>query len=291
MKRDFEEWFKTLKDTVAGWNYYTDFNKVYNNVENLKVELNILNSLIGSNNIEKDFKELVNKYPEVLNVIPILMAIRHDKVKINDKGKLKEFNFKNPNYSIDEYCEFMKKTGLFELFKKHITNNLLDYVKGVEVGLDTNARKNRTGTAMEDLVEEFLIEAGLVKDKTYFKEMRTSEILNRFGIDLNKFNKQKRAEKRYDFVVKTKNILYVIEVNFYSSSGSKLNETARSYKMLAQESKDLQGVEFMWITDGFGWNSAKNNLKETFQKLEHLYNINDLENNIFPLLFIKGEIL
>ena len=160
MKRNFNEWLNKFIDNVADWRYYTDFPKVYNNVDAIKVELNLLNSLINSKDIENDFRNLVTKYPEVLKAVPILIAKRGSEVRIVDKGKDKNFNFNKLNYTIDEYVYFMDKTGLFDLLSNHIISDLLDYVKGVEVGLDSNARKNRTGKAMENIVESFIVDAG-----------------------------------------------------------------------------------------------------------------------------------
>ncbi|MDY0316847.1 MAG: type II restriction endonuclease [Acholeplasmatales bacterium] len=281
MKRNFNEWISKFKDSVADWTYYVDFPKVYKNVDSIKIELNLLNSLINSKDIENEFRTLVSKYPEVLKVVPILLAKRDSEIKIIDKGKDKNFDFFNRNYSIDEYVNFMHKTGLFDLLSTHIISNLIDYVKGVEVGLDSNARKNRTGTAMENIVESFILDAGFIKDVTYFKEMKTSKIRELFGIDLKLESlDESKAEKRFDFVIKTEHKVYAIEVNFYSGGGSKLNETSRSYKMLAQESKEIPNFEFIWFTDGIGWNSAKKNLEETFDVLEHMYNIDDLENGV-----------
>lgn len=281
MKRNFNEWVNKFIDSVADWRYYTDFPKVYNNVDAIKVELNLLNSLINSKDIENDFRNLVTKYPEVLKAVPILIAKRGSEVRIVDKGKDKNFNFNKLNYTIDEYVYFMDKTGLFDLLSNHIISDLLDYVKGVEVGLDSNARKNRTGKAMENIVESFIVDAGFIRDVNYFKEMRTSEIRDRFGIDLQLESlDESKAEKRFDFVIKSNTTVYAIEVNFYSSGGSKLNETARSYKMLAQEASTIPGFKFVWITDGIGWNTARRNLEETFDVLEDIYNINDLESGI-----------
>ncbi len=281
MKRNFNEWIIKFKDSIADWTYYVDFPKVYRNVDSIKIELHLLNSLINSKDIENEFRTLVSKYPEVLKVVPILLAKRDKEIKIIDKGKDKNFDFFNQNFSIDEYVDFMHKTGLFDLLSNHIISDLTDYVKGVEVGLDTNARKNRTGTAMENIVEAFILDAGFIKDVTYFKEMKTSKIKELFGIELTLESlDESKAEKRFDFVIKTEQKVYAIEVNFYSGGGSKLNETSRSYKMLAQESKDIPNFEFVWFTDGIGWNSAKKNLEETFDVLEHMYNIDDLENGI-----------
>lgn len=278
--RDFTQWLATFTDSVATWDYYTDFEKVFNNVEQIRVELNILNSLIGSQNIEEDFKNLVNKYPEVLKCIPILLAKREKEIIVKDLDNDYYFNFSKVNYSVDEYALFMENTGLFDLIQNHIINNLFDYVTGIEVGLDSNARKNRTGHVMEDLVEEFIKKAGFTYNETYFKEMYKSEIEKKWDIDLSNISNDGKSEKRFDFVIKTDTCIYGIEVNFYSGGGSKLNETARSYKTLALESKTINGFEFIWITDGIGWNSAKNNLEETFDILETIYNINDLKNEI-----------
>lgn len=281
MKRNFNNWLSTFKESIADWKYYTDFDKVYKNVDILKFELNLLNSLIGSTNIEQDFRVLVAKYPEVLRVIPILLAKREYEIKITDAGGYRIYNFLNANYSTDEYILFMKNTGLFDLISKHIIRDLTDYVKGVEVGLDSNARKNRTGKAMENFVENYLVKLGFIKNKTYFSQMTAKDINRLFGVDLSNLNGEEKADKRFDFVVKTPNFVYGIEVNFYGGGGSKLNETARSYKMIASESENIQGFKFMWITDGQGWYSARFNLEETFNTLEDMYNINDLECGIF----------
>ena len=285
MKRDFNKWLSEFKDSIATWNYYTDFEKVYKNVENIKVELNILNALICSNNIEDDFKKIIKDYPKTLKVIPILIAKRETEIKISDVNKNYVFNFKDHNYSVDEYADFMKNTGLFELLQNHIIHSLVDYVMGVEVGMDTNGRKNRTGDAMEDLVESYLQKAGLVKEITYFKEMTTTEIKKRWGINLSAIVSTENLEKKFDFVAKHGNTVYGIETNFYSRGGSKLNETARSYYKIAEKAKQVENFEFVWFTDGIGWNNAKYNLKETFEVMEHIYSISDLENGIASEIF------
>ena len=173
----------------------------------------------------------------------------------------------------------MRNSGLFELLQNHIINNLVDYVLGIEVGMDTNGRKNRTGHVMEDLVESYLIKAGFKKGETYFKEMWASDVEKQFGIDLSKLRNDGKAEKRFDFVfVGALGTVYACECNFYGSSGSKLNETARSYKTLFEESKDIDGFQFVWFTDGDGWESAKHNLEETFDIAENIFNLKDLED-------------
>lgn len=278
--RDFNRWIANFRPSIANYEYYVDFKKVFSNVDELKIPLNILNSLIGSKDIESDFKKVATAYPETLRCIPILLAKRENEIMAMDEKGSYTYRFDKPNYTINEYATFMRKTGLFDLIGRHIINNLVDYVTGVEVGLDSNGRKNRGGHLMEDLVERYLIKAGYEKGVSYFKEMYIHEIEERWGIDLSAISNNGDAEKRFDFVVKGDKAVYGIETNFYSSSGSKLNETARSYKTITLEARSLDNFKFVWITDGQGWYKAKNNLKETFDVLEHLYSITDLENGI-----------
>ena len=289
--RNFSEWLSGFRDSVADYGYYIDFEKVHRNVDNIKVELNILNSLIGSKNIETDFENLMRKYPEVLKCIPLLLAVRTNEIYCLDEngGHLFQFDFgkypPNSHAHYERYKYFMRETGLFDLLENHIVNNLVDYATGVETGLDSNGRKNRGGHLMEDLVESFIRKAGFVKGKTYFKEMYIHQITEKWGLDLSAISNQGKMEKRFDFVVKTPNMIYGIETNFYGSGGSKLNETARSYKTLALETDTIDGLTFVWFTDGKGWTSARNNLEETFDEMEHIYNIKDLENGIITEVF------
>ena len=280
MTRIFKEWLATFRPCISDYCYYVDFDKVHKNVDNIKVELNILNALVGSKNIEQDFESIVNKYPETLKCIPLLLAVRSNEISVTDTDGEYIFSFKKQNYSIEEYKMFMRKTKLFELLENHIVSNLVDYATGVETGLDSNGRKNRGGHLMENLVEEYIQKAGFVKNETYFKEMYIHEIENKWNINLSAISNQGKMEKRFDFVAKTDKQIYVIETNFYSSGGSKLNETARSYKTLAQEVATIDGVTFIWFTDGCGWNSAKHNLEETFDILDTVYNIQDLEDGV-----------
>ena len=283
--RDFNTWLSGFRDSIADYGYYVDFEKVHRNVDSIKVELNILNSLIGSKNIEKDFETLVEKYPEVLKCIPLLLAVRANEIYAIDGDGEFTYNFKKPNLSIEQYKVFMRKTGLFDLMENHIINNLVDYATGVETGLDSNGRKNRGGHLMENLVEDFIKKAGFVKDETYFKEMYIHQITKKWGTDLSAISNQGKMEKRFDFVVKTDTQLYVIETNCYTSGGSKLNETARSYKQISQEVDTIDGVTFVWFTDGKGWSSARHNLEETFDVMHHIYNIKDLEDGVIGEVF------
>ena len=290
MSRDFNAWLSGFRDSIADYGYYIDFEKVHRNVDNIKVELNILNSLIGSKNIEADFENLMRKYPEVLKCIPLLLAVRANEIYCQDEngGHLYEFDFgkypPNSHAHYERYKYFMCETGLFDLLENHIVNNLVDYATGVETGLNSNGRKNRGGHLMEDLVESFIKKAGFVKNVSYFKEMYIHEITEKWDIDLSAISNQGKMEKRFDYVIKTSSMIYGIETNFYGSGGSKLNETARSYKTLANEADTIDGFTFVWFTDGKGWTSARHNLEETFDVMEHIYNIKDMEDGIIDTI-------
>lgn len=283
--RDFNKWLENFRDSIASYDYYIDFEKVHRNVDSIKIELNILNSLVGSKNIEEDFEKIIKEYPQTLKCIPILLAVRSNEIYAMDCNGEYTYDFRNMTLSVDEYKSFMKKTGLFDLISNRIVSNLVDYVTGVETGLDSNGRKNRGGHLMENLVESYIRKAGFIKNENYFKEMYIHEITDKWSIDLSAISNQGKMEKRFDFVVKTDDMIYAIETNFYASGGSKLNETARSYKTLAQEVDTIDGFTFVWFTDGKGWNSARHNLEETFDVMENIYNINDMEKGIMNEVF------
>ena len=283
--RDFNVWLSKFRASISNYGYYIDFDKVIRNVDEIKIELNILNSLIGSKDIENDFEMIVTKYPETLSCVPLLLAVRSNEIYAQDEEGAYLYNFKKMNQSINQYKIFMRKTGLFNMISNHLVNNLVDYALGIETGLDSNGRKNRGGHQMEDLVEKYIIVAGFEKEKTYFKEMYLVDIEKKWNIDLSALSNQGKAAKRFDFVIKTENNIYAIETNFYASGGSKLNETARSYKMLSQEADTIEGFEFVWFTDGIGWKSAKGNLRETIEVMEHIYSIDDMEQGIMDEVF------
>ena len=286
MSRNFEEWLNKFRASISGYDYYVNYEKVIENVMKLRIELNILNSLIGSKNIKEDFADIVTRYPETLKCIPLLLAVRGTEIYAQDEEGAFTYNFKEMNYSVEQYEKFMEKTGLFDLLSNHLVNNLIDYALGVETGLDSNGRKNRGGHQMENLVEGYIQKAGFISDVNYFKEMYLSDVEQKWNIDLSALSNDGKARKRFDFVVKTENMIYAIETNFYTGGGSKLNETARSYKMLAQEADGVDGFTFVWFTDGIAWRSAKGNLRETFEVLETIYSIDDIEQGVMKKLFV-----
>ena len=282
-KRNFMDWFRTFRPSIATFSYYADFPKIFSNVDAIKIELNILNSLIGSKNIKQEFESILAKYPNVVKCIPILLAVRSTEISISDENGMFVYAFNGKMHDIPIYSTFMDKSGLFDLMQNHLISNLVDYVTGVETGLDSNGRKNRGGHLMEDLVELYIQKAGFVKDKNYFKEMYISDIAKKWNINLSAISNQGKMEKRFDYVVKTERKIYAIETNFYGSGGSKLNETARSYKTIANEAKMISGFEFVWITDGIGWNSAKNKLQEAYSIIPSVYNLTNISSFIDDL--------
>lgn len=280
-ERSFTQWLSTFRPSINGYGYYTDFQKVYENVERLKLEISLLNSLVGSKHIEADFDSLITRYPECIRAIPILLAVRENEMYCQDERGAVNYRFDKITQDLEQYKYFMQRTGLFDMLSNHIISNLHDYVTGVETGLGSNGRKNRGGHQMEDLVELYLKQAHV----EYYKEMYLADIERKWGIDLSSISAEGTSTKRWDFVVKASSCIYVIETNFYASSGSKLNETARSYKMIAEEAAHIPNFRFVWITDGKGWKRAKGNLEETFHILETMYNIVDMEQGVFLTLF------
>ena len=222
---------------------------------------------------------------EELGILPSILAVRGKKVPVFDQElkQSKEIKFNKTQFDIDEIVDFAIDSGLLGLFNN--IDDLYSYLLGTEVGLDTNARKNRGGHLMEDLVEKFIQKAGFKKNETYFKEMYLQDIENKWKLDMSFISNKNQATKRFDYVIKTDNCIYGIETNFYAAGGSKLNETARSYKMIAEEADKVVGFEFVWFTDGMGWISARNNLRETFDRMENVYNINDMKNGIMKEIF------
>ena len=286
--KNFENLKNTLQDSIFTWDYFTDFEKVKTNVKKIEKELNLLNYLIGKENIEEEFLSLVEEYPKVRKILPILIAIRDDKLSstpiitnmetLIPESKKYIFNDEINENIKKELLVFFKETGLKEFFESKVVKNLVDYCIGVEVGFDTNARKNRTGTLMENIVGKYL-ETFCTKNKNFsFIEQATQKRIKEF---LNYEIEIDKNSRRFDFALldKIKNKLYLIEVNYYSGGGSKLKATAGEYKELHTFLK-AQNITFVWITDGLGWQTAKSSLEETFNHNDYVINIEMLKNGI-----------
>ena len=265
----FNDFMKPLKETHFSLKDYVDFPKVAANIEAISIKLNQLNYLIGQEDMAKAVKRLWEENPKVFSVLDILIAVRtKDKKKaIDENGNIHLVSdyFTSP----EQVTKFLNNTGLTDVFQKKQIKNLVDYVFGVEVGLDSNARKNRGGHIMEDLVASIFDKHGIsYEQEVYYTEF--PEIVKALGAD----------NKRFDFVVKAKDKIYLIEANFYTGGGSKLNEVARSYSELAPKINAVPGFEFIWITDGIGWESARNKLEEAFAHIPSVYNLTSIKEFI-----------
>ncbi|MBD5364635.1 MAG: restriction endonuclease [Bacteroides sp.] len=265
----FNDFMKPLKETHFSLKDYVDFPKVAANVETISIKLNQLNYLIGQEDMAKAVERLWEENPKVFSVLDILIAVRtKDKKKaIDENGNIHLVSdyFTSP----EQVTKFLNDSGLTEVFQKKQIRNLVDYVFGVEVGLDSNARKNRGGHSMEELVANIFDKHGISYDQeVYYTNF--PEIVKALGAD----------NKRFDFVVKSKDKTYLIEANFYTGGGSKLNEVARSYSELAPKINAVPGYEFVWITDGIGWESARNKLEEAFAHIPSVYNLSNINTFI-----------
>ncbi|MCK4358950.1 MAG: type II restriction endonuclease [Candidatus Cloacimonetes bacterium] len=265
----FDYLMKTLTKTIKSYDYFVDWKKISINLKKIEKMLNLLNYLIGKENFEFEFKNLINEYPEIVITFPILLAIRDKEEAIIDKTSLEiiDYSFIKPFLINDElkekYYVFFNKTGLEDLIKNKKIKNLVDYVFGIEVGMDTNARKNRTGNIMESIVEEYLKKICETNHNIdYIAQATKTIIFEKWFLEIE----QDKTNRRFDFAVYNKNSekLIMIEVNYYSGGGSKLKATAGEYKKL-YDFLSAQNIEFIWVTDGLGWKSASKALDETFE--------------------------
>ena len=284
----FDNLKSTLQDSIFTWDYFTDFEKVKSNVKKVEKELNILNYLIGKKDIEKEFIQLISEYPNIRKALPLLIAVRDDKLKetpiITNIDTLipenKKYIFFEPiNEGIKkELLIFFRESGLKDIFQNECIKNLVDYCFGVEVGFDTNARKNRTGDLMESLVEKFIKD--FCDENSNFKyisqatQKKIKDIFN-YDIEIDK------NSRRFDFALydKSKNKIYLIEVNYYGGGGSKLKATAGEYQYLYDFLK-AQNIDFIWVTDGKGWLTSLNPLEETFNHNDYVINLDMLKKGI-----------
>lgn len=260
----FDAFMKQLSKTNSTLDFFVDFDKVSSNINKISIKLNQLNYLIGKEDISHSVKELYKENKNCFSVLKILIAVRDNREVITPDAEVVLLN----SYfeSEDKIIEYINKTGLAEIFKNKSVKNLVDYVFGIEVGLDTNARKNRGGKNMEKLIAS-IFHKNQIPFETEVKS-DTFPVLKSLGKDI----------KRFDFVIKTDNKTYLIEVNYYNGGGSKLNETARAYTDISPKINQYDDFEFVWITDGQGWHSAKNKLNEAFNTIPKLYNLTSISD-------------
>jgi type II restriction enzyme len=277
----FEEIAASFKNKITQWSYFVNWKKVLQNIEPVEKELNLLNYLIGKENLHKETVDLLLKYPETIKAIPLLLAIRDKSLEVlidTMNFIYRKFDFSKKSYSKDEikaFADFILKSGLGDLLQDKKIKNLVDYATGVEVGLDSNGRKNRGGTLMESLVEDFVRNTCNELNIEYMSQATAKKIKDKWGINI----KVDKSSRIIDFAINNNGKLYFIEVNFYGGGGSKLKSTATEYIRM-NEYWNNQGIEFIWITDGAGWKSALKPLREYFDKADYLLNLEMLRNGV-----------
>ncbi len=281
----FKYLMSTLKPSNMLWSFFVNWGKVFGNTKNIEVALNTLNYLIGKNDFDKEFKFLVKNSPDVVKAIPALVVrdggnTKKFKILVDYKNKklvYEDYDFtktKHTDTDVEKYIKFIKETGLKKLFVSKKIKNLVDYMIGVEAGLDSNARKNRGGDAMEEIVEAFVRDICEKKKCSYLKEANAIKIKAAFGYDVP----VDKSSRRYDFVIDNKKELFLFETNFYGGGGSKLKSTAGEYRNLFDVLKGQH--KLIWITDGKGWEVTANPLRETFDHNDYLFNLHMLEKGV-----------
>ena len=286
----FNEFIKTLTNSIKTFEYFVNWDKVNGNVDSIKIELNLLNSLIGTDNLKDDFIDLITEYPSTIKALPILLAVRDDKLDIMENYEslnLISFDFNSLSgiSNAEKYYLFLEKSGLIELFYNRKIKNFVDYVFGVEVGLDSNGRKNRGGSLMERIVESFIEQSVSNNENLDFLHQATpNSIKSKWNYDVN-FDKSARSFDCAVFNNKT-NKLFLIETNFYNGGGSKLKSVCGEFKALFNELHE-QNIDFIWITDGKGWLTTKRPLEETFKNNDYIFNLTSLQNDILDEVFCK----
>jgi hypothetical protein len=281
--KDFNFLVNTFKSSIKTWDYFVNWNKVFKNSSELEIILNKLNYLLGKEDLKSEFSLLYQSNPDIIKAFPLLLAVRENTLEIfNKKNKSSEFyDFSKNSLSVDSYFEFLEKTGLTNLFKKDKIKNLVDYLIGVEVGLDSNGRKNRGGTIMEEIVETFLIEFCKRKNLEYISQASSKDIKKKWNFNLN----INISVRKFDFAIynPSSKKLKLVEANFYNGGGSKLKAVCGEFRNLFDE-LNPQGIDFIWITDGLGWETAKKPLEETYNHIEYVFNLKMIEEGVLDNL-------
>lgn len=265
------------------WEYFINWAKVFDKVDDLKIEIGILNSLCSSKDFDNDLSVILSRYPEVIKAFPTLLGVREKRIDVLDSNSLPDFVFKSFDFTkrrlspndIKDLVDFFKNSGLKSLILEGGIANLKDYTYGVEVGLDTNGRKNRGGSIMEDLVEDLLQKVYGLDSSAYTTQGSPDKVYRKWGVSLP----VDRSSRRPDFLVWKNNKLFWIETNFYSGGGSKLKSTCGEYKALFDFCKS-NGVEFIWITDGEGWKTTLRPLEETYLYTDYIFNLSMIKDGI-----------
>jgi hypothetical protein len=279
MKKDFNLLTETFKNSIKTWDYFVNWKKVFANSSELEIVLNKLNYLLGKENLKEEFERLYKSNPDIIKAIPVLLAVRENKLEVFNLGQNSHeaFDFSGGEKDPNKYYKFLERSGLVRLFKKDGVKNLVDYVLGIEVGLDSNGRKNRGGILMEGIVESFIRDLCEKNKLEYIPQANSKKIKNRWGIDV----RVDKSSRNFDFAVYNpqKKRIKLFETNFYNGGGSKLKAVCGEFKNLYDELRS-QNIDFIWITDGLGWNTTKRPLEEVYDHNDYIFNLSMLREGI-----------
>ena len=284
-----------LKETIIDWDYFVEWGKVMSKVKGIETSLCLLNGIVEEENISENFSELISKHPEVVSILPKLLGFREQNVKILEHSNSSVFNYKEYSFQekssytseeISSFVEFVDKTGLLLMLKNKNIKSMLDYVIGVEVGLNTNARKNRSGKAMEKITELLVEKICTQNDCVYIKQANSNKIKQLWGYEVN----VDKSDRLFDFAISGKNKLYLIETNYYGTSGSKLKAVAGEFTNLYRFLKEVNPQHtFIWITDGLGWKKTQKPLREAFDTIDYILNLAMLEKGILEDIIVTNS--
>ncbi|MDR9392530.1 MAG: type II restriction endonuclease [Trueperaceae bacterium] len=267
---------KTLRPSIKTWEYFVDWGKVFDNVREVEIALNKLNYLVGKPDLGEALEHALRDDPSVVRAFPLLIAVRDQTIDVFDQrtrsSQSLDFRHGRPEQA-PLYMEFIKKSGLERLFGRDGVKNLVDYVMGVEVGLDTNGRKNRTGKKMEEIVGGILHDHAEARGLQVRSQMNAARIAHTWGIHVE----VDKSSRSFDFAVfnPANDNLTLVETNFYNGGGSKLKSTCGEYRTL-QRFLESQRITFVWVTDGKGWETTLRPLQEAFSEIPFLFNLQTL---------------
>ncbi len=285
MKYDFTDFTKTLKNSIKTWEYFVNWEKVFKNKREAEIALNKMNYLLGKENLKEEFIALVKAEPDVIKTLPMLLAVRENVLEVYDRAektsKFFDFTAGTQKQTLEEYYEFMEHSGLVRIFKKDGVKNLVDYVIGVETGLESNWRKNRGGSLMEHITEEYIKQYCTKNGFSYLSQASPKKIYEEWGVSVV----LDKAKRNFDFAVYNPNTKHVklFEVNFFNGGGSKLKAVCGEFKGLFDELRQ-QEIELVWITDGMGWRSVAGSLEEVFRHNDHVFNLHMMEQGALQTL-------
>lgn len=275
----FKDFFSTLRPSLKLWDYFVNWDKVFRHTKQNEVYLNIWNVLLGKDNFKDELHSLLEEQPNIVKALPSLIV--RDGASSNSFAIVENlddigaadsvFDFSQPAITPElreKVYVFIVKSGLDRLFKKDGVKNLVDYVLGVEAGLDSNGRKNRSGTSMETVVEAYIKKLCKQRNLDYIPQASQADIKGKWGFIIP----VEKATRRFDFAISNGKKLIIMEVNFYGGGGSKLKATAGEYQKLAEQ-LNVKDVKFVWITDGQGWETTKLPLKAAYETIDYIWNL------------------